>query len=145
MRFEARAVLHAGQEQVWKVLSDWEGQASWMPDVAWVRVQGYERGLGARVAVRTKVLGVPLVTDELRVVAWEPPRRMVIEHRGVVRGAGEWLLEPAGERTSFIWRESMRMPPPLLGDLALWVYSPVQRGMLRRSMRNLDRLLQADR
>jgi hypothetical protein len=33
------------------------------------------------------------------------------------------------------------MPPPVLGELALRAYGPIQRAMLRRSIRNLARLL----
>jgi hypothetical protein len=91
-----------------------------MPDVAWIRVLGPERQ------------------------AWEPPRRLAVEHTGVVRGRGEWLLEPSGdgERTRFTWTESITMPPPGLGELALRLYAPWQRRMLRRSMMNLGRLLE---
>jgi carbon monoxide dehydrogenase subunit G len=142
MKFEERTVLHASPERVWGVLSDWEGQASWMPDVAWIRVLGPHQGLGARLAVRTKVLGVPAVTDELRVTLWDPPRRLAVEHHGLVRGGGEWFLEPSKGGTLFIWRESFRMPPPVLGDLALWAYSPIQRRTLRRSLGNLRRLVE---
>ena len=143
MRFEERAILRADPTRVWDVLTDWERQASWMPDVAWIRLVGSERRLGAQLEVRTKVFGIPLATDRVRVTAWEPPRRLAIDHVGVVEGIGEWHLEATGGGTRFIWSESFRMPPPVLGDLALWLYSPYQRFMLRRSVRNLTRLVEA--
>lgn len=143
MRFHEEAVFRADLHRVWAVVTDWEAQARWMPDVAWVKVLGPERGLGARVAVRTRVLGVPLVTDVLLVTAWDPPRGLSVAHHGVVRGPGEWLLQPVEEGTRFTWRESLRMRPPLLGDVALWVYSPVQRIQLRRSLGNLRRLVES--
>ncbi len=129
--------------RVWDVLTDWERQASWMPDVAWIRLVGSERALGARLEVRTKVFGIPLVTDQVRVTAWEPPRRLAIDHVGVVVGVGEWHLESTEGGTRFVWYESFRMPPPILGDLASLLYSPFQRFMLRRSIRNLKRLVEA--
>jgi hypothetical protein len=113
-----------------------------MPDVAWMRLLGTERGLGAKLEVKTKVFGVPLAIDLVEVTAWEPPRRLTIRHVGVVVGTGEWRLEPVGGGTAFVWIEAFRMPPPLLGDLGLWVYSPWQRMMLRRSIRNLKRLVE---
>lgn len=143
MRFEERAVFRASPERVWTVLSDWEGQVAWMPDVAWIRFLGPEREMGARLAVKTKVFGIPFATDELRVTVWEPPRRLALDHVGVVRGVGEWLLEPVEGGTRFTWREEFRMPPPVVGDLALLIYSPVQRWMLRRSISNLGRLVEA--
>ena len=144
MRFEIREYLRATPERVWEVLSDWERQATWMPDVSWIRVVGSERELGARLEVRTKVFGVPLATDQVRVTAWEPPGRLAVEHIGVVVGVGEWQLEPVEGGTRFTWYESFRMPPPVLGAMALWVYSPFQRFMLRRSVRNLKLLVESD-
>ncbi len=143
MRFEEQTVLKADSSRVWDVLVDWEGQARWMPDVAWIRVVGSDRELGARLKVRTKVFGIPLATDEVRVTAWEPPARLAVDHVGVVMGVGEWHLEPTEAGTLFTWSEDFRMPPPLLGDLALWIYSPFQRAMLRRSIRNLERLVES--
>jgi len=143
MRFEERALVRADPKRVWDVLTDWERQASWMPDVAWIRLVGSERALGARLEVRTKVFGIPLVTDQVRVTAWEPPRRLAIDHVGVVVGVGEWHLESTEGGTRFVWYESFRMPPPILGDLASLLYSPFQRFMLRRSIRNLKRLVEA--
>jgi len=144
MRFFVERVLSAPPERVWAVLADWERQAEWMPDVAWIRVLGPERGLGARLAVRTKVLGVPVATDLVEVTAWEPVRRLGVRHTGVVTGEGEWTLEPTAEGggTRFAWWEEIRMPPPVLGDAGLWLYGPVQRAMLRRSVRNLAALVQ---
>jgi carbon monoxide dehydrogenase subunit G len=148
MRFEERVQIGASPQRVWDLLTDWERQASWMPDVAWMRPLGPKRELGARFQVKTKVFGVPLATDLVEVTAWEPPRRLAIRHEGVVVGTGEWnlvsvQLEPAREATSFTWIESFHMRLPLIGGLTLRLYSPWQRWMLRRSMRNLKRLAES--
>jgi carbon monoxide dehydrogenase subunit G len=133
-------MIRATPQAVWTILSDWERQTSWMPDVAWVRVVGEDRELGARVEVRTKVFGIPFATDVITVTAWDAPRRLRVEHRGAVMGWGEWFLDPVPEGTMFMWIEEIRMPPPVLGDIALWLYGPIQRWMIRRSLRNLGRL-----
>jgi len=73
------------------------------------------------------------------VLEWDPPRRMVVEHRGLVSGPGEWRIEPAGSGSRFTWVDDLTMPPPLLGSLALFIYSPVLRWNFRRTMRNLAR------
>ena len=140
MRFEERTIIEAPPEGVWAVLSDWERQPEWMPDVARIRLLRTERELGARLEVRTNVFGIPLATDLVEVTAWEPPRRLAIRHVGVVVGTGEWRLAPAPTGTAFTWLEAFRMPPPVLGGLGLWLYSPWQRTMLRRSIRNLKRI-----
>jgi carbon monoxide dehydrogenase subunit G len=145
VRFQERITIEAPAERVWEVLSNWERQASWMPDVAWMRLLGPERELGARLEVKTKVFGVPLATDLVEVTAWDPPRRLAIRHIGVVVGTGEWRLEPVARGTAFSWGETFRMAPPVIGDLALWIYSPWQRAMLRSSTRNLKRLVERGR
>jgi carbon monoxide dehydrogenase subunit G len=142
VRIRERAVFDAPPDRVWGVLADWERQASWMPDVAWMKLDGVERELGARLRVRTKVFGVPATTDVVRVTVWEPPVRLAIDHLGFVRGRGEWRLVAAtGGRTAFEWEEELTMPPGWLGELAIRAYGPVQRAMLRRSIRNLSRLV----
>lgn len=142
MRLEVGDVFRAPPERVWAVLADWEGQAGWMPDVVWMRLLGPERELGARLAVRTRVLGVPATTDLLRVTRWEPPRRLGVAHVGFVRGRGEWRLDPVAAGTRFTWAEELKLPLGMLGELAIRVYGPVQREMLRRSTRNLRRIVE---
>ena len=142
MRFVLSALMRASPERIWAVLSDWDRQASWMPDVAWMRLLGPERELGARLQVRTKVFCIPFAEDLMEVTVWEPPVRLAMEHVGVVVGTGEWRLDAADGGTRFTWEERFRMPPPVLGGLALWLYSPWQRWMLRRSIRNLKRLVE---
>lgn len=137
MRVVTVAILNAPPEDVWDLLTDWERQASWMPDVEWIRVLGEERQLGARLAVRTKVFGVPLMTDRLEVVGWDPPRRLTVRHLALVKGKGEWRLDRRGERTWFLWTEDVSLNVPLIGDLAIRPYRLVLRWTLRRSVRNL--------
>ncbi len=136
----ARASVTVGlaPQALWDVLVRWEEQVRWMRDAASVRVLGARReGPGVRLAVRTRVLNVPLFTEELEVTLWEPPRRLVVAHRSFVRGTGTWTLEPVGTGTRLRWSEDLRLPVPALGELALLVYRPV----LRRLMQGgLDRL-----
>jgi hypothetical protein len=142
MRFEEHGALPAPPERVWPVLVDWESQRTWIPDVAWVRVDGPWRELGARLRVRTKVFGVPAITDVVRVAEWEPPRLVAVVHEGLVQGRGEWRLDPiAGDGTRFTWSERLHLPVPILGELALWSYRPWQRRMFRLAIRNLSRLV----
>ena len=142
MRFEERTVFMATPDTVWRVLADLEGQSSWMPDVASIRVLGPRRELGARLAVKTRVFGLPFATDQIRVTAWDPPRRLAVEHISLVEGRGEWRLGEAPGGTRFTWLEDLLMPPPILGEMVLLLYSPWQRRMLRRSIENLRRIVE---
>jgi len=143
MKVSATGTLPATPERVWDALADWERQADWMPDVAWMRLRGDERGPGARLDVRTKVFGVPATTDVMVVTGWDPPRRMEVEHRGMVKGRGEWLLEPLAGGTRFTWVEELRLPAGPVGEAALRVYRPVQRRNMQASIRNLAAMLSA--
>jgi carbon monoxide dehydrogenase subunit G len=142
VRIRHEVVIGAAPKAVWVVLADWERQASWMPDVAWIRVVGPEREEGARLRVRTKVLGAPAVVDEVVVTGWLPPRRLAVEHVGLVKGRGEWRLEPFGSGTRFAWIEELSLPVPVIGEAALLAYRPVQAAVLRRSAENLRRIVE---
>lgn len=136
--------LAATPESVWDRIRRWEDQARWIRDAVWVRVLTTEReGVGARVRVLNRVLHVPLFTEQLEVVAWDPPRRMVMAHRSFVRGTGTWSLEPGDGSTRFVWVEELSLPIPLLGELALLVYRPFLRRLMRGSLANLQRLVES--
>lgn len=132
MFVRASTLIPASPEVLWAVLVRWEEQARWMRDADSVRVLGERRGgVGVRLAVRTRVLGVPVFTEELEVVVWEPPGRLAIAHRSFVRGLGTWSLAAEGAGTRLRWTEELALPIPGLGELALRAYRP----FLRRSMR----------
>jgi hypothetical protein len=143
MRIERSIVIGAPPERVWRLLAGWEEQATWMPDVAWVRVVSGEREIGARVEARAKLFGIPALLDRLTVVAWQSPSLMIADHTGFVRGRGVWRLEPFGSGSRFTWIESLRLPFGAPGELALLLYRPVQRWLLGRSMTNLKRLCES--
>jgi hypothetical protein len=142
MRVEAFLDLAASPERVWSSIERWEEQSRWIRDAVWVRLLTPERaGVGTRIEVLNRVLRVPLFTEELEVVAWEPPRMMAMAHRSFVRGTGNWSLEPVDDSTRFTWTEELSLPIPVLGELALLVYRPFLRGQMRRSLANLQRLV----
>lgn len=141
MRIDASIGLPAPPQEVWGLLLDWEEQARWMKDADSVRVLTSRReGVGTRLAVRTRVWNVPLFTEELEVVLWDPPRRLVMAHRSFVRGVGTWALEPEGSGTRFRWTEDLSLPVPLLGELALIVYRRFMRQLMRGALANLRAL-----
>ena len=143
MKVSVEVGLPIPQEEAWSVLLDWEGQAAWMRDADRVEVVSSEReGPGTRLAVKTRVLDVPLFTEVLEVVGWEPARRLLMAHRSFIGGVGEWLLEPAGKGCRFRWTEDLSLPVPILGELALRVYRPFMRRSMDGATRDLRRLLE---
>jgi len=142
VRVSASTELAVPPQEAWRRVLAWEEQVAWMKDAHSIRVcTSHREGVGVVVAVRTRVLGVPLLTDHLEVTMWDPPRQLVMAHRGLVRGVGEWLVEPAARGARFTWTEDLRLPVPVLGELALLAYRPFMRRLMRRSLSNLERLL----
>jgi len=144
MRVDVSRKLTVAPDRVWSTIERWEEQSRWIRDAVWVRLLTRERtGAGARVEVMNRVLHVPLFTEQLEVVGWDPPRRMVMAHRSFVRGTGTWSLEPVDGSTMFMWTEELSLPIPILGELALLVYRPFLRRLMRGSLANLQRLISA--
>ena len=138
MRIESEVVLPAAPSACWDVLTDWEHQAEWMRDADSVRVVSpHRKGPGVRLAVKTRVLNVPLFTEVLEVTEWRPPERLVVSHTGFVRGDGIWTFEPAPGGTRFRWVEDLTLPVPILGDLALRAYRPFMRRLMGRALADL--------
>jgi hypothetical protein len=134
----AEVLLPATPAAAWLVLLDWERQPEWMVDAVSVRVVSAQReGAGVRIAVRTRILGLAVLTDTLEVTGWDAPRELTMVRRGVVRGTGRWRLEARPGGTRFEWTEEIRMPIPVLGELLLRLYRPVMRRLMRRSLGNL--------
>lgn len=129
--------------EAWRIVTEWEAQAAWMADADRVEVLGDRReGVGTRVAVRTRLFGVPAFTEVLEVVAWDPPATLEVRHSGLVRGIGRWRLTPEASGTRFSWEEDVRLAVPLLGRVAARAYVPFMRRLMRRSLARLDSYLQ---
>lgn len=149
MIVRASTVLSAPIERAWAMVVDWERQAGWMHDADRVDVLTLHReGLGVVVAVRTRVFNIPAFTERLKVVAWEPPTLLRIEHGSFVHGVGEWRLTPVArgdERgTRFTWEERLSIGVPVAGALALAAYRPFMRMLMRGSIENLRRIALRD-
>ncbi len=138
MLVRASTLIPATPQTLWDELVRWEDQARWMTDADSVRVLSLVReGPGVRLAVRTRVLNVPLFTEQLEVTLWDPPRRLVIAHRSFVRGLGIWALTPEGPGTRLLWMEQIALPVPFLGELALLAYRPFLGRTMRRALQRL--------
>ena len=76
---------------------------------------------------------------------WEPPRILVIDHLGWVKGAGEIQLQPVSEGTRMRWRETLFAPKVLgpVGRLGLRVAAPLMRRIFARDLRVLRSLVRS--
>lgn len=142
MRVEREIVLPTVPADAWAILTDWERQSSWMRDADRIVVTSATReGAGTTVEVRTRVLHVPLFTERLEVVAWDPPHELRMAHRSFIRGVGTWSLRPVGAGTRFHWSEEISLPVPVLGEIALVAYRPFMRHLMGAAQRHLQALV----
>ncbi len=119
---------------------DWERQADWMLDADAVRVVSRHReGVGVRLAVKTRIAGLPAFTEPMEVLGWDPPRRLEIRHGSLVAGRGVWTLEATVAGTRFTWSEDIRLAVPVAGELAARAYRPIMRILMDRAMTGLRR------
>jgi carbon monoxide dehydrogenase subunit G len=140
VRVERCIVLPVPPAAAWAVLMDWERQADWMLDADAVAVVSEQReGVGVRLAVQTRIAGLPAFTEPIEVVGWDPPRRLEIRHGSLVAGTGVWTLEPVLGGTRFTWSEEIRLAVPVVGELAARAYTPVMAVLMRRALAGLHR------
>ena len=132
-------------EVVWDLLTDWEHQGDWMLEASDFRVVGDQReGVGVEAKATVRIAGIR-TRDRIRVSMWEPPRILVIDHLGWVKGAGEIQLVPIREGTRIRWRETLFAPRMLgpVGRLGLRLAAPLMRRIFRRDLRVLRSLVRS--
>lgn len=111
-----------------------------MGDADRVEVTSAERGgVGVRIAVRTRILGVPVFTEPIEVTGWTPPDRLDVRHGGLVRGRGSWALAPVEGGSRLTWIEEVGLAVPVVGELAAFLYAPIMRRLMGRTLRDLRR------
>jgi uncharacterized protein YndB with AHSA1/START domain len=131
-------------EVVWDLITDWEHQDDWMLESKdFVVTSEHREGIGVEAEATIKIAGIT-TRDMVRVVGWEPNRRLALEHMGWVRGKGEIHLTPLGkDRTHVFWREELQPPLGMLGALGLTSFKPVMRRIFVRDLRVLASLVRA--
>ena len=143
VHLEERVAVAAPPEAVFQAVADWERQSDWVAFTT-VTAEGGPHRVGERLLAVTKVAGVGF-SDPMEVTRWEPPRRVDVRHLGrVLRGTGTFLVEPAPGGAWFLWSEDLDLPLGVAGRLGFAVVGPAFRRMLRRSLRRLARMVEAD-
>lgn len=131
-----RVDVDAPPERVFAAAMDFERQHEWMVGTRVRVVAGDGRSVGSEVAATTGV-GPLGVTDTMRIAVWDPPRRCELVHTGrVVRGTGEFTVEPRGRGSTLIWSERLDLPLGVLGRLGFRAVRPAFAWGLERSLRS---------
>ena len=132
-------------ELVWALITDWEHQDDWMLEASRFEVVGELReGVGVEARATVRIAGIK-TRDKIRVSMWEPPRILVIDHLGWVKGAGEIQLQPVSEGTRMRWRETLYAPKLLgpVGRVGFRAAAPLMRRIFRRDLRVLRSLVRS--
>jgi len=117
----------------WAAVTDWVGQAAWMP-LTGVSVDSGDGGLGTRLSARTGV-GPLAFVDTMTIDVWDPPRRCEVAHHGrVVRGRGIFTVSslPDG-RSRVTWTEELE-------GVAARLTAPLSRPVLALALHRLARV-----
>jgi carbon monoxide dehydrogenase subunit G len=140
---ETSTVVPVAPVKVWGPLTDWERLGEWMLEASDFEVISEQReGVGVEAEATVRIAGIK-TRDRVRVVGWEPNKRLAIEHLGFVTGTGELHLTPIGSaRTHVFWAESLQAPRlGALGSLGLMALRPLMRRIFARDLRALARLV----
>lgn len=114
--------IDAAPQQVWDVVTHWEGQGEWMPMTKVWRTGGQPGEVGEEFTARTG-LGPLAFDDTITVLQMEAPTFCEVAHTGrVVQGLGEFRCVSERSGTQFTWWEEVAVPggpvAPVLWALA---------------------------
>ncbi|MDQ3627805.1 MAG: SRPBCC family protein [Actinomycetota bacterium] len=134
--------IDAPPQQVWDVVTHWEGQGEWMPMTRIWRTGGRANEVGEQFTARTG-LGPLGFDDTITVRRMEPPHLCEVAHTGrVVRGRGEFRCVPQRSGTRFTWWEQVAVPggplAPVLWTLARLPLRIVFGIAMRRLKRHIE-------
>ena len=137
-------VFAVAPEVVWEELRQISRHVLWMHDAVSITFRGDQReGIGTSFLCVTKV--GPLVTqDQMVITEWVTNEVMGVEHRGLIRGSGRFLLKPHFSGSELTWREDLRFPWWLAGQLGSFVAAPVLRAIWRSNLRALAAIVAKD-
>lgn len=99
-------------DDVWEHLSRIEDHVGWMADAEAIRfLSETQRGVGTEFECDTKI-GPLRLTDEMVITEWQKPHRIGVVHRGLVTGAGLFVLSSIDldRRTRVTWKETLELP-----------------------------------
>ena len=138
---EMEATLPAPPEVIWTLITDWERQGDWMLEASdFVVTSDHREGVGVEAEATIEIAGIK-TRDRVRVTAWDPPRRLAIEHLGWVSGAGTIDVVPSGPgRSHLFWREELYPPLGLVGAIGITGFKPFMRHIFERDLEVLARL-----
>ena len=145
-KLQVSVQIDASPDEVWRAVEDIATHREWMLDAAEIRFVGdRRRGVGTTFDCDTR-LGPFRLTDRMEITEWRPGRAMGVRHTGVVTGTGRFTIKRRRRGTTrFRWEERLRFPWWLGGPVGALVAKPVMTAVWRRSLRNLQAIVEGGR
>ncbi len=128
---------------LWEELRHIDRHVKWMADAVSIDfLTPHREGVGVQFTCRTKI--GPFVTqDEMTITTWHDLEVMGVEHRGLVRGRGEFTLIATSEsETHMVWREKLTFPWWMAGPIGVTVAHPILRKIWSGNLRRLGEQLE---
>lgn len=112
-----RIYISAPSERVFDFVADYRNALRYMHDVEEFRpLSEATSGVGARVEVKARVLGVPVQTT-VEITAYERPLRLVSRSYAGVDATTVWEFVPQDDGTTVVFTSSYRLPGLARGPL----------------------------
>jgi uncharacterized membrane protein len=143
MRVAEAVTVSAPAEQVWAIVSDPERVLGFMSGVTrWEVVSSRPTGLGARYRMLFRV-GSAEIGGLVEIVEWAPPYDLAWTSVTGLDQRGRWRLRDSGAGTRAEFRLAYGVAGSgLTGWLAERIAAPAVAGHLRRSLRQLKRVVE---
>lgn len=135
-------LVEAPAAAVWVGLSDLASHVEWMTDAERIHFEtAATSGEGVRMRVHTRI-GPLRTVDLIEVTEWDPPRRIGVSHRGLVRGHGSFDLTALAGGTRITWSEDLMFPMWLGGSVTARIARPILSSVWRRNLTALKRRIE---
>jgi hypothetical protein len=146
VKVKVSTTLPAAPRDVWTVIEPIERHVEWMADAESITFTSPQsRGVGTTFDCVTRI-GPFRTVDRMAVTAWDPPRRLAIEHHGLFTGRGQFTLRrTGGDQTRFTWTEHIRFPWYFGGPLGALAAKPVLRRVWRANLARLGEVVASRR
>ncbi len=149
IRLQVGVDVSADPATVWDVMTDWAGQADWIPFTQVDVRSAHTDGLGVRAEALSgfRLGGRPIgLLDRFVVTGWLPPTDRVAGELEVLHlgpyftGEGVFRLEPIPTGTRVVCTEVFSVPGGALSTSLVGLGLPVMRQAFRRSLTKMARI-----
>lgn len=149
VRLQVSVRTTAAPSTVWAELTDWAGQARWIPLTTVATVSDHDSGLGVRAEALSGFWWgrVPVgLLDRFVVTGWTPPAagragELEVLHLGpYFTGEGAFRVEAEGDGTRITATEVFSLPAGPLLEPVVRLALPIMRLGFRASLRSLKKV-----